>query len=163
MRILLQKGQSLIEIIVAIGIVALVMTALVSAISLSVKNTAEAKAKAVATKYSQEGMEFLIEQRNALGWEAFLAALQTDAGATTTVTYCLPTPLPTTISGFVALGNGSCTSTQFADSRGIFQRKAVITLPAGGTQINITVSVTWSDGNLNRTSQVLEILRKNLN
>lgn len=52
-----QSGQSIIEATVAVSIVSLIIIALVSAITVSVRNATYAKNKSLATKYVTEGIE----------------------------------------------------------------------------------------------------------
>lgn len=52
-----QSGQSIIEATVAVSIVSLIIVALVSAITVSVRNATYAKNKSLATKYVTEGIE----------------------------------------------------------------------------------------------------------
>jgi Tfp pilus assembly protein PilV len=144
------SGQTIIEVIIAAGIVALVLTAVVAAVTSSVKNTALAKSKTVAVKFSQEGVEFFRNQRAALGWEAFGKFFQ-DTGTT----FCLAS-IPSTISQLTA---GACTTHDYVDSKSTFQRSAVITLSTSGstiTNIKVVVTVTWVDGSVTKTSTITQ-------
>ena len=53
-------GSTLIEVIIAVGVVALVMITVVSIITVSVRDTVLAKSKLLGTRYTQEGMEFIV-------------------------------------------------------------------------------------------------------
>jgi type II secretory pathway pseudopilin PulG len=61
----LQKGQSLFELVVAIGISALVIVVLVSLTSNALQNAAFAKNETLAGNYAQEATEWLRGQRDA--------------------------------------------------------------------------------------------------
>lgn len=52
-----EKGQTLVEVVVALGVAILVITALVAATTTAVRNAQFAKNQSLATKYAQEGME----------------------------------------------------------------------------------------------------------
>lgn len=51
------SGQSLLEVVVALGVTTLVLTALVSVVTVAVRNARFAKNQSLATKYAQEGIE----------------------------------------------------------------------------------------------------------
>ncbi len=146
------RGAALLEVIVAIGIVTMVMTTIVSLVSVSLKSASFAQSKTLGTKYSQEGMEALRQMRTIQGWDSFVATLQADG---TTIHYCLPT-IPRSAAEFAALTNASCTATQFVDAKGIFQREATITLTtnAGTTSVAINVKTTWYDGSIQKSSGI---------
>jgi hypothetical protein len=65
-------GQSLFEVIIAIGVAALILVASVSLSTASVRNSNFSKNNAVATKYAQEGSEYIREQRDT-NWDLFMA------------------------------------------------------------------------------------------
>jgi type II secretory pathway pseudopilin PulG len=151
------QGSTLIEIIVATGIVALVMTSVVAVVTVSVRNSAQAKAKGIATKYSQEAMEFFRRQRTQLGWESFVKVFQDDGS---TIDYCL-TAIPADSVAFETLQGGDCAPTAFVDSRNIFQRHAEVQV-VSSDQVNVTVQVTWLDGEVNRESHITQEFRRSL-
>ena len=62
------KGQSLFEIVFAVGIAALVLVGVVSLATVSVRNTEFSQSKTKATKLAQEATEWLREQRD-LDWD----------------------------------------------------------------------------------------------
>jgi Tfp pilus assembly protein PilV len=59
-----EKGQSLIEILVALAIVVIVILALVGVTTVSIRNATFAKNRALATKYAQEWMEETRKERD---------------------------------------------------------------------------------------------------
>lgn len=155
-----QRGQTIIEVIIATGIVALVMTAIVSVITVSIVNTAQAKSRSLGTKYGQEAMEFFRRQRSELGWETFVSTIEADGSS---VSYCLTT-IPATTQAFQNLTHHPCVSTNTNDyvvDQGrakIFQRQADMTVTTSGTSktVYITVNVTWQEGDQTRTSKVAQ-------
>lgn len=68
----LQAGQSIIEATVSVGVVALIIVALVSVVTLSIRNAVFSKNKSLATKYVTEGLEAVrsIRERD---WQELVA------------------------------------------------------------------------------------------
>lgn len=154
-----QMGQSIIEVIIATGIVALVMTAIVAAITVSVKNTAVAKQKLMGSKLSQEGIEYFRQQRAQLGWATFAQQI-TSIDENQDFTACLPS-LPPALS---QLALGDCDSTQTVDTKKIFQRSADVVLEENKSgkvlSITITVTVSWYDNNVLKTAQTVQAFKE---
>ncbi|MBU1322439.1 hypothetical protein KKE48_03345 [Patescibacteria group bacterium] len=57
-------GQSLIEVVVAVGMIALLLTAVLALISLSVKNSRLAKDRTIAVGLAQQGVELMRTYRD---------------------------------------------------------------------------------------------------
>ncbi|MBW7955914.1 hypothetical protein H3C66_04235 [Patescibacteria group bacterium] len=138
-------GQTIVEVIIATGVVGLVMTAVVAVVTVSVRNASRAKAKALGTKYTQEGIEYFRAQKNLMGWESFVGAIQ-EGGSTPT--YCLATLPYTQNGGLENLPNRPCQASEFVDSNDLYQRSANVTLGVLGGQdaVTVTVTTTWEDG-----------------
>ena len=67
-----QKGQTIIEILIAIAVGALVLTAITATATITVSNADFAKKKTEAVKYLEEGVENVrIARDNAISWELF--------------------------------------------------------------------------------------------
>ena len=64
-------GQSLLEVMVALAVSTLVLTSLVSAVVVSVRNARFAKNQSLATKYAQEGIEKVRIYRDQNAWSDF--------------------------------------------------------------------------------------------
>lgn len=60
----MNKGQSLFEVVVAIGISALIIVAVVSLVTNSIRNATFSKNKSLASKYAQDAIEWLRGQRD---------------------------------------------------------------------------------------------------
>lgn len=131
----LMKGQSLFEVVVAIGVAALVLVAAVSLSTTSLRNTDFSKNNALATKYAQEGSEYIRQQRDT-DWTSFVSNWT---------------------GGAKNLGNNFTTSTSAIDS--VFSRqvsKTVCSFYNGTTTsasacsssniVDVYVTVTWTDG-----------------
>lgn len=65
-----EKGQSLIEVMVALGVAVIIITAIVMAVVLAVINTQFAKTQNLATYYARQGME-VIRQISNSDWTTF--------------------------------------------------------------------------------------------
>lgn len=132
----------MVEVIVASGIVTLVLSGLVSAITYGLTSVQYSRNKALATKYAQEAVEWVRSKRDASSnWAAFYAL------GTTPTTYCMQTlswsvsspcnPIDDVYDKFVRTvtltGNGN-------------------TPPNANDRVLVEVVVTWNEGR--RTSNV---------
>lgn len=63
-------GQSLFEVLFAVGISALILISVISLSTQSVRTGDFSKNNASATKYAQEAIEWVRQQRDILGWDA---------------------------------------------------------------------------------------------
>jgi hypothetical protein len=144
---LVNRGQTIIEIIIATGIVVLVMTAIMAGLTLSLKNTAQAKYKALASKLGQEGIEAFRRERDLMGFETFRASLDSQ-------TYCLPT-IPALLSQF---GVGSCGDEDGIVMTGVtFFREANVTVGATDDDpVVVEIRVKWLDATQNDQSRFHE-------
>ena len=150
-----QRGATLIEIIIATGIVGLVMTSAVSAMTVSLRATSIAKNKNMATKYTQEGLEYFRTQRSLLGWESFVDQIQASNE------YCLATLPGIQDGGLASLPDRPCTAQETIDDNGRFQRSAEVYYNTEGDEniFTITVNVTWDEGNRPLSSNATVELR----
>ncbi len=65
------KGQSLVEVVLALGVAVVVILALVRATVVSMRNANFAKNESLATKYAQEAIESVRLLRDKSDWETF--------------------------------------------------------------------------------------------
>jgi len=65
------NGQSLVEMVIAVGILVLVILALVAVTTVSVRNASFSRNQALATKYAQEAIEKVRAYREQNTWENF--------------------------------------------------------------------------------------------
>lgn len=128
-----QKGQSLIEALIALGAAAIIVSAIAIVVITSVNNSDFSKYQNLATQYSQQGMEIL-KQKSESDWQSF-----SSFGASGSVTYCLNQD-STTLN---PSGSG-CT----VNINNFFIRKVVIAQNDASCSGNarVTVSVSWKDG-----------------
>jgi type II secretory pathway pseudopilin PulG len=72
-------GSSLIEIVIAIGVVGLVLTGIIASLTFSVKSTSESKYRSLATAKAQEVIELFRRERGRLGWNEFNSIVSHDS------------------------------------------------------------------------------------
>lgn len=130
-----QKGQSLIEAVVALGAASLVISAIAIIVITSISNTDYSKYQNQATAYAQQGLELVrnIAQTN---WNTF-----TTDNFYKNVSYCLP-------SATLIQSTAPCTATMSGTT--IFRREVDINHAnsdcknSAGTKVEVIVS--WTDG-----------------
>jgi len=144
-----QAGQSIIEVLIATLVVGLVLTAIASSLTFSIKNTAQTKQRELASNYAQEGLEVFRRERNLQGWTSFTEALNTN-------TFCL-NELPADSQAFRDLPAGECEGgTVIAGST--LTRTAYVRVIDADT-IEITIGVAWDDSNQMREVSVVQEFR----
>jgi len=124
------KGQSLIEVLVALGIIAIVVTTIASIITSSLGNTNYSKDLNAATKYAQDGLEITRAVRNS-NYTTF---------ASLSGTFCLAQNATT-----LGAPQGSC-ATPNVDSIYIRQIDVEINPGCGANVSKVTATVKWKDG-----------------
>lgn len=138
------SGQTLIEVIIAVGLIVLVLTTLASGVAISVRNNRVAKDQAAAKESVREALEWLRSIRDQAGWETFYSISKT------TTPYCLKN-LPADYKAFATTSNAQCGSNPNNLINSLFKRELTIT-KVSQTQIRADVTVSWSDGNRNLNS-----------
>lgn len=74
-----EKGQSLVEMLLAISVIIIVILALIGITTASVRNASFARNQALATKYAEEGVEKVRVYRDSSTWATFVANCETGA------------------------------------------------------------------------------------
>jgi type II secretory pathway pseudopilin PulG len=148
-----QRGQSLFEVIIAIGIIALIVVGIVAVSTTSVRNSSFSRNKALANKYALEAMEWVRKRRDANWGNTFAKG---GPNASMPAYWCLDF-LPEL--NWVGSGkNRGCDSTSsddyLKDSSGaatIFLRELIMYKqdadgdPTTEDSFNATVLVYWND------------------
>lgn len=67
------KGQSLLEVLIALSVIILVITALVRVVTLSIRSTDYSRNTSVAATYAIDGMEKIRSFRDSMSWTNFTA------------------------------------------------------------------------------------------
>ncbi len=131
------SGQSLFEVVVAIGIVSGILVGIISLATHSVNNSIFSRDKSQAQVYTQEALEWLRGQRD-MGWDSF-ASHSNGSG----ITWCMDN---------LAWGNsGPCGSNETISSTN-FRRQAELKTESPD-EIFITVSTIWESGGRSHKAQ----------
>ena len=70
-----ESGQTLLELLMVVGLMSLLLTMLVSMVTTSTARNRESERKVVATRLAQEGAEWIRGERDRLGWSEFLGQI----------------------------------------------------------------------------------------
>ncbi len=123
----LSPGQSLFEVIIALAISAIVITALVSLVSNSIQNAAFSRNKTLAANYAQEATEWIRGQR--------------DTDIDLFVLNAVGTRCLNSLSW-----NGPCAAGAVIPNTPFTRQTTFTTFnPGGKTIIEVDVSVSWTD------------------
>jgi type II secretory pathway pseudopilin PulG len=124
------SGQSILEVLFATTVVALVLVAVLSTIIASLRNARISMEQAQATSYASEALEWLRHQRDGQGWIPFKEQAIADV-------YCLPS-LPADITGLNSAA-GACVNNPIPNTS--FVRELTIDhLPNDEIQTTVTVT-----------------------
>lgn len=127
------SGQSLMEVIIALAVTAIILTGIVSLTSKSVSTSTYSKNKSQANRHASEAMEYVRTQKEQLGWTDFKTLITTPDPDV----WCMKT-LEFTMSGVCpADDTGKITGT-------IFQRTLEVKNVLSKT-MDVEVKVVWSD------------------
>lgn len=129
------SGQSLIEVLVALGIISFIILAVATVVISSLNNTQLSKDQNMATKYASEGLEITRSIRN-----SNFATFGSYAG-----TYCLPKDAET-----LGTSQGGCSQPNVD----YFIRSIQIehTPGCGANVSKVTATVSWNDGKCQNNS-----------
>lgn len=123
------KGQSLIEVIVAVGMISVLLVALLALVTLSLKNSRLAKARAQAVSLAQEGVELMRAYR-AYNWSTMYSLADAD--------YTLP-------QNWVVADGLSLPCDNEVNINGIFWRCVRLDI-IDANEISSVVTVGWTEG-----------------
>lgn len=133
-------GQTLIELLMALGAGVLIVLAIVGGLIMAGKNSQFAKNQNLATRYAQEGIELIRSQRDKLGWSTFYADYNGQP-------QCIATD-----GVFSALSDG-CPKIV-----GLFIRSATFVDNGSGLSLTIAVTVSWPDSSGTHESSQTTVL-----
>lgn len=150
----LNRGQTLVEAIIAFGVAAIILVALVAATTMALSRIQFANHQSQARSFAQEGLEWVRGERDK-GWDDFVG--QASSGGQT---YCLNTnPLTDWPS------SGNCDATDFSLG-GLFKREAVLTImdppPAipPNQKVQAQITVSWQESGQTHKSEQATYLTK---
>lgn len=139
----LQNGASLLEIVIAVGLVSIILLALVSLSTKSVSNTTLSREKNEAARYSQEAVEWLRRERDN-SWTTFMAHVDNSD------TWCL-TQLDWSNSG-------SCGNSELVSGTNL-TREVTFDEREDGV-VGVSVIVKWMEGEREHQSVSDTVLTK---
>lgn len=128
-----QRGQSLVEVVVAVGVVILLVTGLIVGTTTSLKGSEFSTYKSRALKYTQEAMEVIRNMRDQ-SW----ASLAAKSGV-----WCLDK------TGIWSQAQGATCSVNID---GFFTRSVTFTWDGVNNRMKVDVEVTWEDSGGTHTS-----------
>jgi len=131
------QGQSIVEVLFAIGVVSICLLALIVVITAAVSNTRFSKSYNLATKYANEGVEMARKERDRNNWTDFIAAYQNDVGLDDSLTW------------------GDCGS---ANVDSIYER--CINFFQAGEVVTVTATVSWTDSGKDHSVVATTVLSK---
>lgn len=137
------RGQSLLEAVVALGIITIVIMGLIRAGVVGVRNSSSSETQALTARYGTEAIEWLRNEESILGWASFSAPFNTVGDY-----YCLPnSPLTVSVSLTGALGSLNLVNCPPISGTGIVRKvRVVLTTP-----LELSVEETWVEGNNQRS------------
>ena len=135
----LVRGQTLVEIVVVVGVVVLLVTGLVAGATAALKSSQYGRAKSLSVKYVQEGVELARSIRDR-SWDEFFSY--------NGKTWCVDQ------SAVWSDGTSGCT----ANIGTYFTR--TVTLAWNDPNMQVDVSVSWIDGSRTLRSDVRTYLTK---
>jgi type II secretory pathway pseudopilin PulG len=150
------KGQSLLELVVAVGLAAVVLVTLASITTKSISNATAARQKAQATRYVAEAIDWVRGQRDA-DWTSFYQRIDARANNIPGVIgnsdgYCM-----STLNWGSAPNNNSATPcAQPIQSGGVnteFTRWIMLDIPVDNQEVEIISKVRWTDSTGQHTTQ----------
>lgn len=128
----MKKGQSLFEIVIAISLIALVATTIVSLTTITLKNNIHSRNKSFAQQKTQEAYEWLRSEKNA-SWSTFYGY----ASLTPGTTYCLEETM--------IFNTGSCNVSEVLISNGVAFTRETILIKENTNSVNIVITVEWDE------------------
>lgn len=122
------QGSTLIEILIAAFILTISLVALVSLTTLSIARNRMSKEKSVATRLAQEGMDWMIAERNTLGYDDLSTSLPV-------ATYC--------INDFETRTSDECTAEN--NLLDLYKRELIVS-ESDSDKMIYKVKVYWGEG-----------------
>lgn len=136
------RGQGLIEALVALGVSSIIVAAIAMAVVTSLDNASFSKYQNLATHYAQQGMD-IMRQKSETNWADFEGLCSTG-----NCNYCLAQ------SSDILIG-GTCNIANITNDTVGFVRKVTIDSGSGcSSGKKVTVTVSWSDGKCKDASNI---------
>lgn len=133
-----QKGSTLIEVLVAVSIIALVLTSIGAMITMSIRLADSNEQKQLALQKAQEAIEFFRKERSINSWLRFSSNLNNSG------VYCVSS-LPVSIASMSAK-LGSCSDSDILEAAKYeFKRQAAINFN-GSDSLSVEIDINWIEG-----------------
>lgn len=149
------SGSTLIEVIISIGIVVLVLVTIVASGTLVTRNRRFSANQGVATKYSQETIEWVKSFRNEVGWKTFYDSV--NAKGVSPITVCMPL-IATAAADFDSLTSGNCTGTDVIANTE-YQRTLVFTIQSP-SEVIVDSKINWLDNAITHETNSRAVLQE---
>jgi type II secretory pathway pseudopilin PulG len=134
-----QSASTLVEVLVAVSIIALVLTAVSAMISMSVKLSDSNEKKQLALQKAQEALEFFRKERSINSWYGFSTFLIDSSR------YCVSS-LPEEVAS-ISTKLGACSDSDLLEAaRYSFKREAVVNFDGNDT-LSVQIDLKWNEGN----------------
>jgi Tfp pilus assembly protein PilW len=139
-----QKGQSLVEAVIALGAAVVIVAAITVASITSIRNSDYSRVQNLATNYAQQGME-LVKQKNQLSWSSL------EASISAANTWCLPSGATDLVA--TPQGSSSCPVNIQSSPWQFIRQIDFKTIECNGDP-QVTVTVSWTDGRCSSTPNI---------
>ncbi len=150
-----RSGSTLVEVIISIGIVVLVLVTIVASGTLVTRNRRFSSNQGVATKYSQETIEWVRSFRNEVGWKTFYESV--NAKGVSPITVCMPL-IASAAADFDALAAGACTGTDVIANTE-YQRSLIFTIQST-SEIYVDAKINWLDNAITHETSARAVLKE---
>lgn len=135
-----QTGQSILEILIAVAVTAVLLVSLLSLGTTSVKTTSYSRDLNQATKYSNQAADWLRNLRSEIGWITFKEIIENDGSGI--ITYCFNT-FPTTTLEFQVLTNIPCSASTYIPSTSFYREAEFDLTSSANGIINVKIHTYW--------------------
>jgi type II secretory pathway pseudopilin PulG len=132
-----QRASTLVEVLVAVSIIALVLTAVSSMIFASVKLAESNEIRQLALQKNEEALEFFRKERFVNSWALFAAAMEDETS------YCLSS-LPDDLTGLAEKIGNCADDDQLQAAAYYFQREVYVSKETDS--LNLRVDISWQAG-----------------
>jgi len=144
-----QHGSTIIELLIAVMVVGLIITAVANSVTYSIKNTGESKFRQNATILGQQVLEKLRTDKNTLGMVNFKNSL---------------TPGENCYSDIDSPSLNACGAAQVVTLGNVeYKRDVFFAIGGSGTRtpedpyyVNVIVTVSWMDGSQTREIELIQ-------
>ena len=140
------RGQSLVEVVVAVGAMSLLLVALLALVVMSIKNSRLAKDRAKAVALAQGGVELMRAYRD-YSWTEFSIFATGDD-------YVLESDWTVDTVGLGEVATG-CDEISYMDETNFYSR--CVKLSSGASVVDVQVTVSWQEGS--RLEQTVQSTR----